>query len=210
MARITMDQAQKLSSEGGSFFKLADGESCSVRILWDSIDDIPVYTVHRYANSNTQTYALINCANVDGEDRGVCPWCASLGKPVCMVFIPIFNTESNKVQYWARSATYVRKTILPFLNTLMENYPGQPVSGCVIKIKRTGKNAKDTTYSYIPVTTNDGKTAESFGELPDLYDCGQLKQPDWKDDNAQETQTNNVTEPGMFNTGTRHTTSTFI
>lgn len=204
MAVISMNQAEKLSSGGGNYFKLNDGESVTVRLLWDSADNIPIHAVHEYSNNETYSFATIDCARAEGQPADMCKWCVKLGDPVARVFIPFYNEDHGKIEYWKRSYSYVTNTFIPFIKELEQ--AGMSLAGQPIKVKRTGSTQKDTQYTFIPVGANDGKNVASFGELPNLIECGMLKESDWEDTKSEQPQ--NQQQGGLF-TSHRQTTNVF-
>lgn len=175
MARLTAEQADKFLSKGGSFFKLEDGDKKSVRFLYNSIDDIEYLGVHEFSGQN---FATIDCGRQDGDPMDACKWCAMGNQAVVRVILPILDIESGEIQYWKRSATFVKKTLVP----LFENLPSNaPISGQIFILGRTGKTIQDTTYTVAPDMRimNDGKTKDQFGEIKDPFEMNMIRPTDY-------------------------------
>ena len=174
MARITNDQIKNYSRGGGSFFSLKDGESANVRFLYNNYNDVEAFVVHEFAKN--QNYATIDCARQEGDPIDVCKWCASGNRPVVRIVIAIYNEDTGEIQYWKRSGSFVENTLKPYFDEIPAN---QPISGQVYKLKRTGKDMKDTTYTPIPVSINDGKTKDQFGEIKDPFEINIIRPSDY-------------------------------
>lgn len=200
MARITNDQIKEYSRGGGSFFSLKDGESANIRFLYNTYADISAFVVHEYAKNNN--YATIDCGRQAGDPLDMCKWCASGNKPVVRVVLAIYNEDAQEIQYWKRSGSWLESELKPYLDEIPV---GQPISGQVYKIKRTGKTMNDTKYTPIPAGINDGKTKDQFGEVKDPFEMNIIKPTDCDfDPNGTSNASNNsVSQP------TRRTTDVF-
>lgn len=201
MARITSDQIKNYSRGGGSFFSLKDGESANVRFLYNTYKDVEAFVVHEF-NKN-QNFATIDCARQEGDPIDACKWCASGSKPVVRIVIPLYNEDTGEIQYWKKSGNWVENTLKPYLD---EINPGQPISGQIYKIKRTGKEMRDTVYTPIPVGANDNKTKDQFGEIRDPFELNIIKESDYDYNPDNGNNNSNNTQP---TTSTRRTLDTF-
>ena len=74
MAKITTEQARKLSNKTSSgFFNLKnDGESANVKFMYNKVSDIETYAVHEVEINGFNKH--VDCLK-DAEGNGVCPFC---------------------------------------------------------------------------------------------------------------------------------------
>lgn len=174
MARISNDQIENYSKGGGAFFSLKDGESANVRILFNTYSEIPTYTVHEFNQNNN--YATIDCARLEAEEPvSNCKWC-SMGNPrVTRTILALYNEDTQSVQYWKRSGKWLNTELKPYLDEIPA---GQPISGQIYKIKRTGKDMQNTKYTLFPVGSNDLKTPAMLGEVKDPFSLNIIKNAD--------------------------------
>lgn len=205
--RLGWDQAKNLSGGGSSFFKLQDGETARVRFLYNVIGEIEPYAVHSI-NQGTN-FATIDCSRGPGEPADVCKWCASGNNPVSRVVLALYNMDSNEIQYWTRSGSWVEGTLLPTLEEIPQN---QPISGQIFKVKRTGKTMQDTKYNVMAEmgSTNDMQTKDKFGEVKDPFEANIIKPNDYEFPVATA-NTNSFGNSNTNNgfTSTRRTTEMF-
>ena len=206
MARISFEAAEKLTSGGGSFFKLEDGDKKNVRFLYNTLEEVKnsALSVHEF---NGEKFATIDCCRQEGEALDVCKWCAMGNNPVARVILPIYDVESGEIQYWKKSLTFVKNTLIPAFESIP---PTLPISGQVFTLGRTGKTMTDTKYTAAPNLSapNDGRKKEEFGEVKDPFEMNMIK-PNNYDFNSQSTQTQpSVATPNTF-TATRRTTDVF-
>lgn len=189
MARVNLNDADKYTGGGGSFFKLNDGDRKSVRFLFNNVQEVmeSALAVHEFTGDK---FATIDCSRNPGDPADMCKWCSMGNNPVMRVVLPLFVEGDNEIQYWKKSGTFVRDTLLP----LFENLPaGAPISGQTFILGRTGKTLKDTKYTCAPDmrVQNDMKTKEQFGDIKDPYDINIIKPYDFDFDPQASAQDNN-------------------
>lgn len=212
MAKFSFDQMMQHTSGGGSsFFNLKENEEARVRFLYNTLQDIEGYTVHEFNKNNN--YATIVCARQEGEAKDVCKWCMMDSKPVNRVIIPLYNEDSGEIQYWKRSEQWVKDTMLPQVEEIVNQ--GAAISSQVYKVKRKGKGL-DTVYSLIQIGGPDGKTKEQFGEIKDPFAINMIREADYDFDpfagmDNQAQAQNQGFNNGGFNQpqATRRTTDVF-
>lgn len=145
MGRMTFEEAMKYENEPCYFTLTHDGDTATVKFLFDSMKDIYQYLVHsvRY---NGKFYK-VECPRISldvSEDK--CPICSKGSKPFKKFYIPLYNLTEDKFQYWERGKTFAKKLI-----RLCEEY--YPVSDHVFEIERVGeKGSVDTDYKIVDVT----------------------------------------------------------
>ena len=185
MARVSLNDADKFTGGGSSFFKLEDGEKKSVRFLFNTVQEVvdSALSVHEFTGNK---FATIDCSRTPDESADSCKWCSMGNNPVMRVVLPMYEEGSNEIQYWKKSGTFVKDTLVP----LFENLPaGAPISGQSFIISRTGKTWKDTKYSVAPDMRkmNDMKTKDSFGEVKDPFEINIIRPNDYDfDPNAND------------------------
>lgn len=212
--QMSWEESRKLSEGGNnSFFKLEDGQSARVRFIYNNYGEIIPLGVHSIQVGNQ--YPLIDCCREIGQPKEVCKWCNSNHAVVTRVVLPLYNLETNNIEYWTRSGKWVDDNLFPLFEEIPSN---QTIAGQTYKIKRKG-TGRDTNYTVMiePSSQNDGRTKESFGELKTPFEIGAIKPNDYE--LPADTQTN--TQAGTFGsqqnnnnnnftgTSTRRTTDMF-
>ena len=178
MATINFSEFSKFNQgEGGSFFTLKSGESASVRILYDSYDDIIGETVHQVRNENGG-FASVICPRDDKDAIDMCDYCKEGQKPVLRAIIPIYNEDSKKIEYWPRSGTFIDGTLRMTLDLIVNQ--GKSIASQPYIIRREG-NGLETKYVVLPNGVPDDKNKNSFGEVKDpIKDLKMFKEPNYK------------------------------
>lgn len=146
MARITEEAAQTYysNSYNGEWFQLKDhGDVARVQFLHDTMEDLPIFAVHRVKVGNKERY--VDCIRNYDEPIDNCPFCAA-GIPVKPVrFVLMYDHADGKVKIWERGKQFIAK-----LQALMNRY--NPLSQYVFEIERNGKaGSKDTKYEVYPM-----------------------------------------------------------
>ena len=159
--KLTREQARNLSGGGNSYFKLEEGKSAMVRFLYNTMEDMEPLACHVVDDPNGKYPQNVLCARETAESPiSDCKYCQSGHKIVARYIIPIYNEDSQEIQYWVRTGKFEEK-----LAVHTEDFNGQaPISGQVFKIIRTGSGTS-TDYELIRTGNNDGKTRDAFGEL---------------------------------------------
>jgi len=167
MAMRLMDTKQDLTSGGGSFFRLGEGQTAQVRFLYNSIEDIKedglIAHIIRPEESGQKYNTEILCGATSDETKMQdCKWCAQNKKQVGRYPLALYNEATNQIEYWSKTQQWVEGSLM----TLLENSvtQGQPISGQPFKIIRTGSGTQ-TQYTILPQGQNDGKQANQFGEV---------------------------------------------
>lgn len=161
MARVTFEQAEKYyPTGGGDWFQLKnDGDVARVQFIMDSLEDIPMFTVHKVEVDGRERY--VDCLREPGGDINTCPFCAA-GIPTKVVnVVQMYQHDDNRVKIWERGRTFLSK-----LQGLVNRY--NPLSHKVFEIERHGKAGDQTTkYEIYPL---DGVQPADLTdiELPEL------------------------------------------
>lgn len=160
MARITNEQAEKMSSGNSEWFQLKnDGDVAKVQFMLNTIDDIPMFSAHKVKINDKDRY--VDCLRQDGDPIDVCPFCAA-GIPAKPVrFVVMFQHDDEKVKIWERGRQFISK-----LQGLINRY--SPLEKYVFEIERHGRAGDTSTkYEIYPIDS-----AEPFDltdvEIPDF------------------------------------------
>lgn len=194
--KLTRDQARNLSGGGSSFFKLDEGKSALVRFLYNTMEDMEPIACHNVQGPNDKYPINVICGREDANSPlDDCIYCAQGNKLVARYLIPMWNEDSQEIQYWVRSGRFEEK-----LSVHTEDFNGTaPISGQVFKIIRTGSGTS-TDYELIRSGNNDGRTKESFGEIKTNDELKMIKPANYQTP-ANNTFTNNQNNFGNQNFG---------
>lgn len=161
MARIALGDVDKYGSSGNSFFQLKDdGDVAQVRFMYEEIEDVDAYVVHRVKIGNQQRY--VSCLREDPDaPLDDCPLCASGAKPMVRLFIPLYDETEKVVKFWERG-----KQIIKRLQSLFQRFT--PLCSHVFEIERNGKQGDNqTTYQFYPAD-GESKSMEDLPEVPEI------------------------------------------
>jgi hypothetical protein len=140
MPRITEEESALYQSGSvGDWFQLKNHmEVARVQFMFDSIEEIPIFAVHKVKVGGKERY--VNCLHHAGEPIDVCPFCAAGEKVLTVRFIVLFQHDDNKVKIWERGKQFIDK-----LKSQMSRYT--PFSAQVYEIERHGQpNDTGTWY----------------------------------------------------------------
>lgn len=145
------------SSGGGKvdFFSLKnDKDTARVRILYESAEDIEGFSVHRVQVGDKERY--VNCLREYNDPVDKCPFCAAKLPVQAKLFVPLYNEDLDKVQFWERGKTFYSQ-----LSSICTRYPN--VVSMVFDIERNGKpRDTKTTYQFFPAGAADGTTVDDI------------------------------------------------
>lgn len=171
MARMSMmsDDASKLNAQasgGVKFFTLKDdGDSCRIRILYETTADVDGRTIHRVETSPGKS-RNIDCLRAHYDDPyDMCPLCTHPNESVrgtqFKMWIPVYSVDTEEVMLWDRSGKFWEKVLMP----LMVKY-GEPFCGNIFTVVRHGRAGdSNTTYELIHEGV-DETTLDDFDEIP--------------------------------------------
>ncbi len=143
MARIKASdfEQQKQNSNTGYFRLVDDGDTARVRFLYNTSDDIEMFSVYQVDVNGKKRW--VNSLRNYNEPLEKCPFSRLSGvKLQNKLFIPIYNIDENCVQIWERGFTYQKK-----LEPIAKRF--EPIYSAVVEISRSGrKGDKETTYNF--------------------------------------------------------------
>lgn len=179
--RLTREQAKNLSGGGSQFFRLGEGQSAMIRFLYNSVADLDNEALAAHSilpQESGQQYTINVMCGLSHPDAPLteCKWCATNHKQVARYPLALYNEDTQQVEYWLKSGQYVDALIAQLEQIVPQ---GQPISGQIFKIIRTGKGTQ-TQYPIIPTGMNDGKTSNMFGEVKVPEERGLLRPADYE------------------------------
>lgn len=173
MARVRLSDSDAYVQGGGGFgfFKIAeDGETKNIRLLYNSIDDIPADIVHRVTVDGKTRW--VNCLREHADDPAeICPLCAAGNQRQRRVFLRVYEiTKCDKhtgedlegdVKYWDRG-----NSIIADLESLSKRY--EPLVSHIFEVERKGKRGDMSTSYKFYETYDDEKTLKDFPPEEDI------------------------------------------
>jgi len=162
MARFKADEVDNYKPAGvGSFFSLAnDGDFERVRLMYNNIDDVELFSVHEI-EVNGKSY-FVNCLREYDQPIDNCPLCAAGNKIQVKMWVPLYIENTGEVKVWERGRTFVSK-----LQSACRRF--NPLVSSIFEVERNGaKGDQNTTYELI----NVGRDEKTLAELPELPEIG--------------------------------------
>lgn len=147
----------------GDFFVLRDdGDFADVVLLYQNINDVLIADVHYIKSSEYSGYA--HCCGTG------CPACGKGIRVQTKLFIPLYNINSGKIEFFDRSTKFEPQ----LERDVFANYPNP--SEYVFRITRHGiANSMDTTYEIRAIGKNSAMPyskilADNNVTLPAYYE----------------------------------------
>ena len=161
MANFSVFDAENYGGQGGNYFSLKDdGDSAVVRFMYNSIDDIEGYAVHRVDVGNNK-FRYVNCLREYNDPLDVCPLCAARNFQQAKFYFNLYDLDEEEVKIWERG-----KQILKSLIPVLQQISG-PICGTPVKITRHGQAGDQYTKYDFELLQSDGVTME---DLPETID----------------------------------------
>lgn len=157
MARFGLNDTDNYGGEGlANFFSLADdGDSAIVRFMYDSLDDISGYAVHRIKTGDDKEI-IINCLRSYEDPLDTCPLCANKNFQMARFYFSLYNEDASEIQIWTRG-----KQIVSELVKCLSQVNG-PISGAKIRITRKGEKGDKYTKYLFELVDEDGLELEEL------------------------------------------------
>lgn len=166
--KFRMDEADYYGGQGaGSFFRLKnDKDTARVRFMYNGIEDIYGYAVHRVEVEGKQRY--VACLREYNQPIDDCPFCAAKIPVQARLFLFLYDVDTDEVKVWERGKTFFSK-----MASLASRY--NPLVSTVFEIERNGKAGDtNTTYEIYHIET-DETIIEDLPEIPDIVGTMILK-----------------------------------
>lgn len=159
MAKIQINEVEHYNNNSTNFFKLEnDRDTARVRFMYNDINDVQLDVVHEVEVNGKKR--LVNCLRTYDEPVDNCPLCKAGMRPQIKLFVPVYNTDKDEVQFWQKGKTFIAQ-----LNSLCDRY--KPLVGTTIEVERNGKKGDQATkYQFFP-GSSDSTTLDDLPEIPD-------------------------------------------
>lgn len=160
MARFNTETADKYGGQGGAgYFSLKnDKDTARVRFMYNGIEDVEGYAVHTVEIDDKKRY--VNCLREYDQPIDSCPFCANKKMTTAKIFVPIYNVDENRVQFWERGKKFIAK-----ISSICARYPN--VVSHVFEVERNGKKGDQTTTYEIYEVDKDDTTLDDLPEVKD-------------------------------------------
>lgn len=182
MARVRFEDLDKYNSSGSykqapPRFKLPDdGDTAQVRFLLEDQEDLNQCYVNTHKiklgkNAKFPNWN-VSCLRENYNDSVKdCPFCEAGISSSVKVFLPLYNLDTDRFEFWERSKAYI-----PKMTKRMTKYQDFPSH--IFEIEREGAEGdKSTTYTISEVDEDDVTLEElleqlGIGEIPDVIESG--------------------------------------
>ena len=154
------------SPETGGYFTLKnDGDSCRVRVLYESLNDVDGHCVHK-VNLKVGGFKYVDCLREYSDPLDMCPLCSSKNeedrKLITKIWVPLYKVDSGEAVLWERGKAFCKNVLYPLM---VEK--GEPFCGHTFTIERHGAAGDtNTTYEFIDNGVDD-TVLDDFDEIPD-------------------------------------------
>lgn len=163
--KISLEQVKDFKPDFAYFTLKDDGDSARVRILWETMSDIDIRTLHKVKSKTGYEYRVDCLRQTYDDPKDMCPCCSSSNwedrkmKTTC--YIPIYNIDNQRVEFWTRTGDFVTQALLPKLNEV-----GEPYCATIFTIERNGAAGdKNTRYEIIDEGSDDF-TLDDLEDIP--------------------------------------------
>lgn len=204
--KFGVNDAENYGGNSAGYFSLKDdGDSAIVRFMYNSLDDIEGYAVHRLEFGDKFRY--VGCLREYNDPMEKCPLCANRNLQQAKFYFSVYDAENDEVRIWERGKQ-ILKTLVPVLEQI-----NGPICGTPIKITRHGKAGDQYTKYDFELLEADGCTLEdlpdpinptekiilsySFDELNDYVMTGKLPNLDIGNNSSTNANTNSNTDSSI-------------
>lgn len=161
MAKVSIDDARKESTNGNFFSLKNDKEEARVRFLYSKPSDVDIYSVHEIKIGDRRR--LVDCLKDPSDPNSHCPFCDAGYKKLQKVFLLLLDEKTDDVKLWERTFLGYERNILPIL----EHVSSEEIVGTVFTIIRNGKPGDmKTTYTLMVCGVDETVMKDFPGELP--------------------------------------------
>ena len=167
MSRFNVSESEFYGAQKNNYFSLKDdGDTATVRFLYNDINDIEGVAVHEVEIGDRKID--VECLRNYNDPVDNCPLCAAGYRQNAKLFIKVYDEGSKESKIWTRGRTFFNK-----LSSLCARY--NPLVGTPFEVERVGKKGdKSTTYETYP-KQSDNARVEDFPEINPEGICFQQK-----------------------------------
>ena len=151
------------TSAGTKWFSLKnDGDIARVRFMYNNIDDVEGYAVHKVKVDDKEV--TVNCLRDYDDPIDKCPFCAARIPQKAAYYVPLYDEDTGSVKLWQRGKSYGSE-----LASLCARYgKNGPLVNHIFEIERHGKAGDNkTTYKSFEVDSDDTTLAD-LDEVPEV------------------------------------------
>ena len=132
----------------GYFSLKNDGDTARVRFLYEDLNDVEGYCVHR-VKDKTGRFHYVDCIRGYSDPLDQCPFCSSPNmedrKTQAKLWVPLYKVDEGKAVLWDRGKSFYKQ-----LSAIMVEKGGSPFCSHVFTIERHGAAGDfDTTYELV-------------------------------------------------------------
>lgn len=163
--KISLEQVKDFKPDFGYFTLKNDKDSAKIRILWETMADIDIRTLHKVKAKNGFEYR-VDCLRATYDDpKDMCPCCVSSNwedrKIQTTCYIPIYNLDKERVEFWTRTGDFVTQALLPKLTEA-----GEPYCATVFTVERNGEAGDQNTRYELINEYSDDFTLDDLEDIP--------------------------------------------
>lgn len=158
MANFNLNEAENYGGNGGNYFSLKDdGDSAVVRFMYNTLDDIIGYAVHKIKVDDNNS-RFVNCLRNYDDPFDNCPLCNARNFQIAKFYFNLYDMSTEEVRLWDRGKT-ILKNLVPVLSQIKG-----PICGTPIKVTRHGKAGDQYTKYSFELLSPDDVTLEDLPE----------------------------------------------
>ena len=147
------------SSEANYFSLKDDGDTATVRIGYNSIEDVEGYALHEVDVNGFKT--MVNCLRDYTDPLEMCPLCSHHHRVITKFFVPMYKVEEDAWSFWTRGRNFYSQ-----IADICNNY--NPVVSNIFEVTREGEAGNINTKYDISQVDSDDTTFEDLPELPNV------------------------------------------
>ena len=163
MGRFLAKDMDMYSTSDTNYFSLKnDGDVANVRFMYNSIEDVGGYAVHKVKVGDRERY--VNCLREYNEPIDKCPFCKAGIQQKVRMFIPLYDNDDNTTKVWERG-----KQFYPELVSQSARYvKDEPLVSHTFDIERRGRAGDQRTTYGLFSTGSDDTLLEDLPEVPKI------------------------------------------
>jgi hypothetical protein len=167
--KFSMEEFDSYSPELTGYFSLKnDGDTCRVRFMYESMNDLEGHCVHK-VNLRNGGFRFVDCLRSYDEPAENCPLCSSPNtddrKLQSKIWVPIYKVETGEAVLWERGKSFYKNTLYPLM---VEK--GKPFCGNIFTIERHGAAGDMSTTYEVVFESFDDTVLDDFDEIPNPAD----------------------------------------
>lgn len=195
MARVTREQASRISPKSNNWFKLVDdGDTALVQFPYTSPEEVAAYSVHKLKDGNDENDwgYKVDCLRDPDESIDKCPLCSQAYAVTAVHILEFYNITTQRYEFWERSSKVADRII-----ALMNTYGAEEFPYMVFQIQRIGaKRSMDTKYEFMLMPREDPVDWNSVDRIDPIGVAIRAKSADEMDEFLETGQWPEVSDAG--------------